>query len=54
MVAAVIFLAAYAIPVLDPDRPTWLLDLCRRYGGNGVPRTAERLPPPYLSTMSAP
>ena len=29
MVAAVIFLAAYALPVLDPDLPTWLLDLCR-------------------------
>jgi voltage-gated potassium channel len=29
MVAAVIFLAAYAIPVLDPDLPTRLLDLCR-------------------------
>jgi voltage-gated potassium channel len=29
MIAAVIFLAAYALPVLDPDLPTWLLDLCR-------------------------
>jgi voltage-gated potassium channel len=29
MVAAVIFLAAYALPVLDPNAPTWLLDLCR-------------------------
>src|SRR5215217_4347212 len=29
MVAAVIFLAAYALPVLDPDLPTRLLDLCR-------------------------
>ena len=29
MGAAVIFLAAYALPVLDPDLPTWLLDLCR-------------------------
>jgi voltage-gated potassium channel len=29
MVAAVIFLAAYALPVHDPDLPTWLLDLCR-------------------------
>jgi voltage-gated potassium channel len=29
MVAAVIFLAAYALPVLNPDLPTWLLDLCR-------------------------
>jgi voltage-gated potassium channel len=29
MVAAVIFLAAYAVPVLNPDLPTWLLDLCR-------------------------
>ena len=27
MVAAVIFLAAYAIPVLDPTLPTWLLEL---------------------------
>jgi voltage-gated potassium channel len=24
-----VFLAAYALPVLDPDLPTWLLDLCR-------------------------
>ena len=24
-----IFLAAYALPVLDPDLPIWLLDLCR-------------------------
>ena len=23
------FLAAYAVPVLDPDLPSWLLDLCR-------------------------
>jgi voltage-gated potassium channel len=29
MVGAVIFLAAYALPVLEPDLPTWLLDLCR-------------------------
>jgi voltage-gated potassium channel len=29
MVAAVIFLTAYALPVLDPDLPTRLLDLCR-------------------------
>jgi voltage-gated potassium channel len=29
MVAAVIFLAAYAVPVLDPDLPSWLLDLSR-------------------------
>jgi hypothetical protein len=27
--AAVIFLAAYAVPVLDPTLPTWLLGLCR-------------------------
>ena len=29
MIAAVIFLAAYALPVLAPDLPRWLLDLCR-------------------------
>ena len=29
MVAAVVFLAAYAVPVLDPDLPTWLLGLCQ-------------------------
>ena len=29
MVAAVVFLAAYAIPILAPDPPAWLLDLCR-------------------------
>jgi voltage-gated potassium channel len=29
MLAAVIFLAAYAVPVLEPDLPNWLLDLCR-------------------------
>ena len=29
MAAAVIFLAAYAVPVLDPGLPSWLLDLCR-------------------------
>ena len=29
MVAAVVFLAAYAVPVLAPDLPTWLLDSCR-------------------------
>jgi voltage-gated potassium channel len=29
MVAAVVFLAAYALPVLAPDQPRWLLDVCR-------------------------
>ena len=29
MVAAVVFLAAYAVPVLDPDLPTGLLGLCQ-------------------------
>jgi voltage-gated potassium channel len=29
MVAAVIFLAAYAVPILAPSLPTWLLDLCQ-------------------------
>jgi voltage-gated potassium channel len=29
MIAAVVFLAAYAIPILHPDLPRWLLDLCR-------------------------
>ena len=29
MVAAVMFLAAYAVPVLVPDLPRWLLDLCQ-------------------------
>ena len=29
MVAAVVFLAAYAVPILDPDLSSWLLDLCR-------------------------
>jgi hypothetical protein len=29
MVAAVVFLAAYAVPILAPDLPGWLLDLCR-------------------------
>jgi voltage-gated potassium channel len=29
MIAAVVFLAAYAVPILDPDLPTRLLDLCR-------------------------
>jgi hypothetical protein len=29
MVAAVVFLAAYAVPILRPDLPGWLLDLCR-------------------------
>ena len=29
MVAAVVFLAAYAVPILHPDLPRWLLDLCR-------------------------
>jgi hypothetical protein len=28
-IAAIVFLAAYAIPILNPDLPTWLLDLCR-------------------------
>ena len=28
MVAAVIFRAAYAVPILHPDLPSWLLDLC--------------------------
>jgi voltage-gated potassium channel len=28
MVAAVIFLAAYAVPIMVPALPTWLLDLC--------------------------
>ena len=29
MVAAVVFLAAYAVPILHPDLPSWLLGLCR-------------------------
>jgi voltage-gated potassium channel len=29
MVAALVFLAAYAVPVLAPNLPTWLLDLCQ-------------------------
>jgi voltage-gated potassium channel len=29
MIAAVVFLAAYAVPVLGPDLPTWLLGLCQ-------------------------
>jgi len=29
MIAAVVFLAAYAVPILYPDLPTSLLDLCR-------------------------
>jgi voltage-gated potassium channel len=29
MIAAVVFLAAYAVPILDPDLPRWLLDSCR-------------------------
>jgi voltage-gated potassium channel len=29
MIAAVVFLAAYAVPILSPDLPRWLLDLCR-------------------------
>jgi voltage-gated potassium channel len=29
MIAAVVFLAAYALPILNPDLPSWLLDLCR-------------------------
>jgi voltage-gated potassium channel len=29
MVAAVVFLAAYAVPILHPDLPSWLFNLCR-------------------------
>jgi voltage-gated potassium channel len=29
MVAAVVFLAVYAVPILAPDLPSWLLALCR-------------------------
>ena len=29
MISAVVFLAAYAVPILDPDLPSWLLELCR-------------------------
>lgn len=28
MAAAVVFLSAYAIPILHPNLPSWLLDLC--------------------------
>ena len=28
-IAAVVFLAAYAVPILHPDLPSWLLDSCR-------------------------
>jgi voltage-gated potassium channel len=28
MIAAVVFLAAYAVSILNPDLPTWLLGLC--------------------------
>jgi voltage-gated potassium channel len=28
MIAAVVFLAAYAVPILDPGLPSWLLDSC--------------------------
>jgi voltage-gated potassium channel len=29
MIAAVVFLAAYAVPILHPDLSSWLLNLCR-------------------------
>jgi voltage-gated potassium channel len=29
MIAAVAFLAAYAVPILGPDLPAWLLGMCR-------------------------
>jgi len=29
MIAAVVFLAAYAVPILHPDLPSWLLGLSR-------------------------
>ena len=29
MVGAVVFLAAYAVPVLDPDLSAWLFNLCQ-------------------------
>jgi voltage-gated potassium channel len=29
MIAAVVLLAVYAVPILDSDLPTWLVDLCR-------------------------
>jgi hypothetical protein len=29
MIAAVVFLAAYAVPILNPDLPSWLLNSCR-------------------------
>jgi voltage-gated potassium channel len=32
MIAAVVFLVAYAVPVLGPDLPSWLLDLCQWLG----------------------
>ena len=28
-IAAIVFLAAYAVPILNPDLPSWLLDSCR-------------------------
>lgn len=28
MVAAAVFLAAYAVPILNPDLPSWLRELC--------------------------
>jgi voltage-gated potassium channel len=29
MIAALVFLAAWAVPILDPHLPSWMLDLCR-------------------------
>ena len=29
MVAAVVFLAAYAVPILGPGLPSWMLEMCR-------------------------
>jgi voltage-gated potassium channel len=29
MIAAVVFLAAYAVPIIYPGSPSWVLDLCR-------------------------
>jgi voltage-gated potassium channel len=29
MIAAVAFLAAYAVPILDPGLPSWLHEMCR-------------------------
>jgi voltage-gated potassium channel len=29
LIAAVVFPPAYAVPILDPDLPSWLLELCR-------------------------